>query len=100
MAGQPNRAATDIDEDRQRLLRGKPLVSRARWLMWRIGYVFLLGILLVVALIFTDGIWMIVSVTILALAASVLPELLMDLRYSKYQGEWEVANGVDTEPSE
>lgn len=100
MANLPNSPVSEIDEDRLRLLRGKPLVSRARWLMWRIGYVILLGILLVVVLTFIEGIWMIVSVTILALAASVLPELLMDLRYSKYQREWEVANSTETEPSE
>lgn len=99
MFNPPNNPVSEIDEDRLRLLRGKPLVSRARWLMWRIGYVILLGVLLVVVLAFLEGIWMIVSVTILALAASVLPELLMDLRYSKYRREWEVANRTDAQPS-
>jgi hypothetical protein len=68
--------------------------------MWRLGYVLLLGIVLVVILTFFSGLWMAIGLTVLAFAASVLPELMTDLRYSKYCREWEVANGKSVDLSD
>jgi hypothetical protein len=63
-----------------------------------IGYVGLLALALTVILVFLDGIWMVGALIVVALGASVLPELVMDLRYSRYQDEWE--SRIAQEPAE
>lgn len=77
---------------RKEILRGKPLLSRTRWLMIPLGYIASLIVALIAILHFLDGIWLAVALTILALAASIVPEMVVDLRYSRYREEWEAAN--------
>lgn len=74
------------------MLRGKPLLSRSRWLMLPIAYVAFLIAALVALLSFVEGVWLAVGLTILAFPAGMLPELFIDLRYSNYRREWELAN--------
>lgn len=59
-----------------------------------IGYIAFLVAALIAILLFVDGIWLAVTLTILALAASIVPEMVVDLRYSRYREEWEAANGL------
>lgn len=81
---------------RKEILRGRPLLSRTKWLMIPLGYVAFLVAALVVSLLFVDGFWLAVALTILALAASIVPEMVVDLRYSRYREEWEAANKPDS----
>jgi hypothetical protein len=65
--------------------------------MWRLGYISFVIIALLAVLALTDGLVLMVSIVIVALAASIIPEVLGDLRYSKYRREWEVANSVESD---
>lgn len=57
-----------------------------------LGYVAFLVAALIVTLLFIEGVWLGVALTILALAASIVPEMVVDLRYSRYREEWQAAN--------
>jgi hypothetical protein len=83
----------EIDETRRKMLHGKPLVSRPIWLMRRLAYVAVLIAGLIAVLSLTHGVWLAIGLTVLAFAASMLPELFTDFRYSNYRREWELANG-------
>lgn len=89
-----------LDEEWQQKLRSKPLVGRARWLMRRLAYVLLWIVALLFILAFADGIWLVVGLVILAFGAIILPEVLMDLRYSKYREEWRIANGAELDSTD
>lgn len=90
-----NNSTPELDKEWVRKLRSKPLVSRPVWLMRRLAYVLLWIVLLLLVLAYADGIWMVLGLSVLALGAVILPEILTDLRYSKYRKEWEVANSTD-----
>lgn len=92
MNNNPEIQTRELDERRLQILRGKPLRSRLRWLTIPIAYIALLISALFAVIVFMDGMWLAVGLTAVALAASVVPEMIADLRYSKYREEWEIAN--------
>lgn len=70
------------------------------WLMRRLAHVAGLGIALVALLVFADGIWLAIGLSILAFGAGMLPELFTDLNYSNYCREWELANTESITPND
>jgi hypothetical protein len=83
----------ELGERRREILRGKPLYSRPRWLLLPFSYIALLIIGVIVLITYVDGVWLAVGLTVLALGGSLIPEMIADLRYSRYRQEWEIANG-------
>jgi len=61
------------------------------------AYVLACVVALIAALTFTDGIWLAISLTVVAFFAGGIFEVLIDFRYSNYRKEWELANGPDLE---
>lgn len=82
------------------MLQGKPLHSHRRWLLIPISYIALLIISAIVLLAYVHGLWLAVGLTVLALGGSLVPEMFIDLRYSRYRQEWEMANRSRTDVSE
>ena len=74
------------------MLRGKPLRPRMVWMMGPAAFVAFLVVAVGVLVAFVDGIWLAIGLTVLALPAGMLPELFLDVSYSKYRREWEIAN--------
>jgi hypothetical protein len=46
---------------------------------------------------FADGIWLAIGLTVVALFAGGIFEVVTDFRYKNYRQEWELANGSDLE---
>jgi hypothetical protein len=90
--GEPPPPPGEIDETRRKMLQGKPLASRPVWFLKRFVYVIALIGAVAAVLAFADGLWLAVGLTVLAFPAGMLPELFIDLRYSNYRREWEIAN--------
>lgn len=49
----------------------------------------------IVVLRFAEGIWLGVGLTVVALFAGGIFEVVTDFRYKNYRQEWELANGPD-----
>lgn len=77
---------------RREMLRGKPLRGRLTWMIGPLTFVATLILVAGVLVVCVDGLWLAIGLTVLAFPAGMLPELFIDLRYSKYRREWEIAN--------
>jgi Flp pilus assembly protein TadB len=85
------------DRALRKRLRGKPLASRAKWVLGQVAYVAACIGAFVAVLKFADGAWMAVGLTVVAVFAGGIFEVVRDFRYRNYRQEWELANGPDLE---
>lgn len=81
---------------RTRLYAGRPLTSRAKWLVIKTAYVLACIVGVAAVLILTDGLAMAIGLTVMAFFVGGLFELFA-LRYDHYRKEWEVANVGSTQ---
>jgi hypothetical protein len=77
---------------RTRLYAGKPLTSRAKWLIMKIAYVLACLAGVAAVLTFADGVILAIGLTVMAFFVGGIFELFA-LRYDDYRREWELANG-------
>lgn len=90
-------SANERDRELRKRLRGKPLVPRTKWMLGQAAYIAACVAAFIVVLRFADGVWLAVSLTIVAFFAGGIFEVVTDFRYKNYRREWELANGPDLE---
>jgi magnesium-transporting ATPase (P-type) len=88
-------SSEQFEEMRERF-QGTPLEPRAKWILKQIVFILVCIGALIAVIVFADGIWLAIGLTVVAFFVGMVPELLIDLRYGKYRNEWEMANSASS----